>query len=417
LQHAKRQKKSRIALAAGAALLMLGGTAAGAGALETGGGTPAGKIRGAGAPGAVEGQYIVVMKEDGKGAAPAPSLRGDTSVRKLAHNLLDAAGADDARVQRVYSSALKGFAATLGEDRARELAADPAVAYVEQNRVERGDGTQADPAWGLDRIDQRDLPLDTSYTYGTTASSVRAYVVDSGIRLGHDDFGGRAEYGHDFVDDDATAADCHGHGTHVAGTVGGTRYGVAKAVDIVAVRVLNCENSGTTADVLAGYDWVAQNAVLPAVANVSIGGSAGDAKDEAVRGMVEAGVTVAVSAGNNDTDACEQSPAREPSVITVGATTDKDKRWESSNYGSCVDLFAPGASILSAGLDSDTASASWSGTSMAAPHVTGAAALYLAAHPDATPAEVTEALLDAATGGKVTSAGAGSPNKLLYSGS
>lgn len=427
MQHAKRTKKtSRIVLVTAAALTLIGGTAVGAGALETGAdnsGADAsstaasglGQIRGAADSDAIDGEYIVVLKQTGGEAADSSRLKSAPSVRTLAGDLLDDTGAAGARVTRTYATALKGFSVTADETAARKLAADPSVAYVERNRVEHGDATQSDPTWGLDRVDQRDLPLSDSYTYDTDASNVNAYVVDSGIRISHDEFGGRATYGHDFVDDDATAQDCHGHGTHVAGTVAGETYGVAKSAKLVAVRVLDCDNSGTTADVLAGYDWVADNHVKPAVANVSIGGAATDAKDDAVTGMVDAGVTVAVSAGNNTVDACEQSPARAPAVLTVAATTSTDARWASSNYGKCVDLFAPGYQIVSAGFASDTANATFSGTSMAAPHVTGAAALRLAEHPKETPAQVSKALLAATSPGKVTSPGTASPNKLLYS--
>lgn len=431
MQHAKRTKKrtkktSRIVLVTAAALTLLGGTAVGAGALESGGSGPGagsgadtsasglGQIRGAADSDAISGEYIVVLKQKGGEAADASRLKSAPSVRTLAGDLLDETGAAGAEVTRTYATALKGFSVTADETAARRLAADPSVAYVERNRVEHGDATQNDPTWGIDRVDQRDLPLSDSYTYDTNASNVNAYVVDSGIRISHDEFGGRAKYGHDFVDDDATAQDCHGHGTHVAGTVAGATYGVAKSAKLVAVRVLNCDNSGTTADVLAGYDWVADNHVKPAVANVSIGGAATDAKDAAVTGMVDAGVTVAVSAGNNATDACEQSPARAPAVLTVAATTSTDARWASSNYGKCVDLFAPGYQIVSAGFASDTANATFSGTSMATPHVTGAAALRLAANPKETPAQVSKALLAATSPNKVGSPGTASPNKLLY---
>jgi subtilisin family serine protease len=398
--------------------MLLGGTGALAGALEPTGAPPGGgfgPIRGADAPGAVEGEYIVVMKESGTSAPDASLLRSADSVRGLAENLLEKTEALGATVERTYSTALKGFSVRADEAEARRLAALPSVAYVEQNGVERGDDmTQLDPTWGLDRIDQRDLPLNDQYAHVTRGEEVHAYVVDSGVSVRWPAFTGRASNGWDFVEDDSVAQDCHGHGTHVAGTVGGAMYGVAKEVKIVAVRVLNCENRGTTADVLAGYDWVAANAQLPAVANVSIGGSASDTKDAAVRGMVEAGVTVAVSAGNDGGDACQQSPAREPDVITVAATTDSDRRWEHSNYGGCVDIFAPGQYIESADHDDPDGTAVWSGTSMAAPHVTGAAALYLSEHPSATPAEVTEALLDGSTKGRVADAGSGSPNRLLY---
>jgi len=399
--------------AAAAALALTGTTAATAGAAAPGPEpAPLGVVRGAEAPNALDGEYIVVLKDSG---AAARTLRAPAGVKEKAEELTDAFGG---RAERTYASALKGFSLKATERQARRLAAHPEVAYVEANRVERGDGlldVQVGATWGLDRIDQRDLPLDASYTYDTTASNVTAYIVDSGINISHEEFGGRASYGYNFVDGNRTAEDCHGHGTHVAGTVGGGTHGVAKGVDLVAVKVLNCENSGTTEGVLAGYDWVVKNAVKPAVVNVSIGGSASDAKDAAVRAMVRAGLTVAVSAGNKAVEACEQSPAREPSVITVASTARDDSRPSWSNYGSCVDVFAPGASILSAGIESDTATRTMSGTSMSAPHVTGAAALYVSEHPTATPAQVTKALLDAATAGRVTDAGTGSPNRLLHS--
>lgn len=398
-----------VGLGAGAAVLaVLGTTLASAGAAEPEPG-PAGTIRGAAEGETVAGEYIVVLKD-----RKAVRSLGHGSLRSHVKGLV---GKHGGTVDRTYSSALKGFSVKASERQARQLAADPAVAYVEPNRVERGaETTQGDPAWGLDRIDQRDLPLSETYTYATTASNVTAYVVDSGVRIGHEEFGGRAEYGYNFVDGTRAASDCHGHGTHNAGIVGGETYGVAKDVKIVAVKVLNCNNSGTTANVLAGYDWVARNAEGPAVANVSIGGSASDAKDAAVRTMVEAGITVAVSAGNNDVSACQQSPAREPSVLTVGSTTRDDSRSSFSNYGSCVDLFAPGSSVPSAAHSSDTATGTKSGTSMAAPHVAGVAALYVSEHPEASPATVGEAVLDAATEGKVTDRGTGSPNVLLHSG-
>ncbi|MDK1472583.1 S8 family peptidase [Streptomyces sp. 549] len=409
----KRPARIRTVLGAGLAALAVAGTTLGtAQAAEPG--SP-GEIRGAGTGQSIAGEYVVVLKKDGdlkKADTKAGSGARERLLRARAGSL---AGRYGGAVDRTYSAALEGFSVKASEWQARRMAADPAVAYVEPNRIETGDATQTDPVWGLDRIDQRDLPLSKSYTYDTTASNVTAYVVDSGVRIGHTEFGGRARYGYNFVDGNTTASDCHGHGTHTAGTVGGATHGVAKGVKIVAVKVLNCNNSGTTANVLAGYDWVAKNAVKPAVANVSIGGSASDAKDEAVRRMVDAGVTVAVSAGNNNTDACTQSPAREPKVITVAATASDDSRSTFSNYGTCVNVFAPGTSIVSAGHADDTGTSTRSGTSMAAPHVTGVAALYVSANPTATPAAVTKALLDRSTASKVTSPGTGSPNRLLYS--
>ncbi|MGW1818225.1 S8 family peptidase [Streptomyces sp. NPDC002125] len=389
--------RSRLPLLVGTCTALLLGLASPAGAEEP---VPLGVIRGASSPQAIDNSYIVVLKHN------APSARGGE-----AKSLVGKFGGS---VRRTFATALNGFTLTATPAEARRIAADPSVAYVEQNRVEHAEATQYSATWGLDRIDQKARPLSGSYSYSTTASNVTAYIVDSGIRTTHSDFEGRASHGYDFVDGDTVASDCNGHGTHTAGTVGSATYGVAKAVRLVGVRVLNCSGSGTSANVIAGYDWVAANAKLPAVANVSIGGSASAAKDAAVAGMVDAGVTVAVSAGNDAVDACAQSPAREPSVITVASTSSADARSSFSNYGTCVDIFAPGSSIISLGYSSDTTTAVKSGTSMATPHVAGAAALYLATHPSASPATVTAAIKSAATSGAVTSPGTGSPNLLLY---
>ncbi|MFJ8658821.1 S8 family peptidase [Streptomyces sp. NPDC093795] len=322
--------------------------------------------------------------------------------------------------QHVYRSALKGFSTTMSMARAAELATDPRVAYVEQNATVRIADTQTGATWGLDRVDQRDLPLSTTYTYDTTASNVTAYIIDTGIRTSHGEFGGRATVGTDTVGGGQNGQDCQGHGTHVAGTVGGAKYGVAKGVKLVAVRVLDCAGSGTTAGVIAGVDWVTANAVKPAVANMSLGGGANTSLDSAVKRSIASGVSYAVAAGNGNflglpAKACGYSPARVPEAITVGATDSADKRASFSNYGTCVDLFAPGVSITSAWKDNDTATNTISGTSMAAPHTAGVAALYLAAHPTATPAQVSTALVDNATSGKVQDPKTGSPNKLLHS--
>ncbi|HET9517897.1 MAG TPA: S8 family serine peptidase, partial [Actinoplanes sp.] len=271
------------------------------------------------------------------------------------------------------------------------------------------------PVWGLDRIDQRSLPLSSSYE-SRSAAAVTAYVLDTGVRVGHAEFGGRARNGWDFIDADAVANDCHGHGTHVAGTIGGATYGVAKDVEIVGVRVLDCHGSGSYSQIIAGVDWVTTHAVLPAVANVSLGGPGDRALDEAVQRSIAAGVTYAVAAGNDDTQACNDSPGRTPAAITVGATDSTDRRAWFSNYGRCVDIFAPGVRITSARHTSTTATTVMSGTSMAAPHVAGAAALVLAAAPTSTPAQVRDALVAQATAGTVAARGAGSPNLLLYTG-
>ncbi|MBV7700758.1 S8 family peptidase [Streptomyces sp. TRM70350] len=363
-----------------------------------------GHIQYEGAANAVADSYIVTLKAD-------RARSGSAEGRALAKQY-------GATIERTYTKALNGYAIEASETEAKRLAADPAVASVVQNRTFSIDATQpSPPSWGLDRVDQRNLPLNSSYTYPDSAGQgVTAYVIDTGVRITHSDFGGRASYGYDAIDNDNTAQDGHGHGTHVAGTVAGSAYGVAKKAKIVGVRVLNNSGSGTTAQVVAGIDWVARNAVKPAVANMSLGGGADSALDTAVRNAIASGVTFAVAAGNESTNASTKSPARVTEAITVGATTSSDARASYSNYGSVLDLFAPGSSITSAWNSSDSATNTISGTSMATPHVAGAAALYLADNPSATPAQVSTALTSAATTGVVTNPGSGSPNRLLYVG-
>ncbi|ORT61696.1 S8 family peptidase [Streptomyces sp. CB03238] len=322
--------------------------------------------------------------------------------------------------QHQYESALDGFSTTMSKAKATALAADPRVAYVEQNQTVRLNATQPNATWGLDRIDQRNLPLSTTYTYNTPASNVNAYIIDTGIRTSHSEFGGRAVVGTDTVGGGQNGQDCQGHGTHVAGTVGGKTYGVAKAAKLIAVRVLDCNGSGTIAGVIAGVDWVTANAVKPAVANMSLGGGANTSLDNAVKRSIASGISYAIAAGNGNIlglpeNACNTSPARVPEAITVGATDNADRRASFSNYGTCVDLFAPGVKVTSAWRTSDTAINTISGTSMAAPHTAGVAALYLSKHPTASPAQVRDALVNNATSGKVQNALTGSPNKLLYS--
>jgi subtilisin family serine protease len=362
---------------------------------------PEGVIEHAGAADAVSGSYVVTLKA---GAPKAGSAAGKALAKKYG-----------ASIDRTYSAALNGYALHLSEGAAKRLAADPAVAKVAQDRVFTADATQSNPpSWGLDRIDQKALPLSKSYTYPDSAGQgVTAYVIDTGVRITHQDFGGRASYGYDAVDKDNTAQDGNGHGTHVAATIAGTSYGVAKKAKVVGVRVLNNAGSGTTAQVVAGIDWVTANAVKPAVANMSLGGGADSTIDAAVRRSIAAGVTYAVAAGNESTNASTKSPARVTEAITVGATTSTDAKASYSNYGSVVDLFAPGSSITSAWGTGDTATNTINGTSMATPHVTGAAAVYLAGHTSATPAQVSSALVAGASTGVVTSPGSGSPNRLL----
>jgi subtilisin family serine protease len=347
---------------------------------------------------AVPGSWIVVLKD------------GTTSAADLG-----------VAPKHTYRSVLSGFSAAMSSAKAKALAADPRVAYVEQNSTVRVNDTQPNATWGLDRIDQRDLPLSKTYTYDTSASNVNAYIIDTGIRTSHSEFGGRASVGTDTVGGGQNGQDCQGHGTHVAGTVGGRNHGVAKSVNLIAVRVLDCDGSGTTAGVIAGVDWVTANARKPAVANMSLGGSASASLDDAVKKSIASGVSYSVAAGNGlpilgiPANACNYSPARVPEAITVGATDSSDRRASFSNYGTCLDLFAPGVDITSAWKDNDTATSTISGTSMAAPHTAGAAALYLSSHPTATPAQVRDALVTGATSGKVVNPMWGSPNKLLYS--
>ncbi|MEV6668099.1 S8 family peptidase [Streptomyces nigra] len=397
----QRTTRRRLALLSTAATAVL---AAGLVTALPAAAAPEGRVQYAGAANAVADSYIVTLKAD-------QARSGSKSARALVERY-------GAGIERTYRKALNGYEVEASEAEARRLAADPAVASVVQNRTFHVEGTQpSPPSWGLDRIDQKNLPLNSSYTYPDSAGQgVTAYVIDTGVRITHSDFGGRASYGYDAIDNDNTAQDGHGHGTHVAGTVAGSSYGVAKKAKIVGVRVLNNSGSGTTAQVVAGIDWVAQNAVKPAVANMSLGGGADSALDTAVRNAIASGVTFAVAAGNESTDASTRSPARVAEAITVGATTSTDARASYSNYGSALDLFAPGSSITSAWNSGDSATNTISGTSMATPHVAGAAALYLADNPTATPAQVASALTAAATSGVVTSPGTGSPNRLLYVG-
>ncbi|MFE6849025.1 S8 family serine peptidase [Streptomyces sp. NPDC057686] len=324
-----------------------------------------------------------------------------------------------AHITRTYNCVLNGYVVTVSRDRVTRLAADPLVESVVQDQTVSATATQpGPPSWGLDRIDQRPLPLDHSYTYADSAGQgVTAYVIDSGVRITHQEFGGRAAYGYDVIDGDNIADDGNGHGTHVAATIAGTSYGAAKKANIVAVRVLDNTGSGTSSGTIAGIDWVTQHAAKPAVVNMSLAGGANPALDSAVRNSIAAGITYAVAAGNSNTDVSGFSPSRVSEAITVGATASSDARAGYSNYGGGLDLFAPGSGITSAWMTSDTAVATISGTSMATPHVTGAAALYLAAHPTSTPAQVAAALTSAATPDLVVSPGTNTPNRLLYVGS
>ncbi|MEU6472751.1 S8 family peptidase [Streptomyces massasporeus] len=360
-----------------------------------------GRVLAADSPTAIKGSYLVTLKKSA--GLKASSAAGKGLVKEYGGS-----------VDKTFGKALNGYAATLSATEARQLAADPAVASVEQNQRVTLAATQTNAPWGLDRVDQASLPLSGTYTYPDSAGSgVTVYVIDTGVRITHQQISGRAAHGYDAVDGDNNASDGNGHGTHVATTIAGTTYGVAKKAKIVGVRVLNNSGSGTTAGVIAGIDWVTQNHSGPSVANMSLGGGASATLDTAVRNSIASGVTYAVAAGNSSTTASSSSPARVAEAITVGATTSTDAKASYSNYGSALDIFAPGSSITAGWHTSDTATNTISGTSMATPHVAGAAAVYLAGHTSSTPAQVATALVNGAVSGKVTSAGSGSPNRLL----
>ncbi|HVL90176.1 MAG TPA: S8 family serine peptidase, partial [Actinomycetota bacterium] len=355
----------------------------------------------------IPNQYIVVFH--------------DTLVSDVGVAASTMARENDARIQFVYQHALKGFSAEMSPAAAAKMALDRRVAWIEPDQEMELIATQSNPPWGLDRIDQRDRPLNQSYVYNATGSGVKSYIIDTGIRRTHADFGGRAIVGYDAITSGGSANDCNGHGTHVAGSAGGTTYGVAKSTTLVAVRVLDCNGSGSNSGVIAGVDWVTADhlAGQPAVANMSLGGGASSALDTAVNNSINDGVTYVVAAGNGDffgnpQNACNYSPARVAAAITVGATDSNDARASFSNFGTCLDIFAPGVSILSAWHSSDTATNTISGTSMASPHVAGAAAMYLQGNTSASPATVSNALTSNASSGKVSNPGTGSPNLLLY---
>ena len=355
-------------------------------------------------------EYIVVYRAD---VPDAPGL-----TRRLI-------ALEGVTVKHSYGSALKGFSGHMSAGAAARLNANPLVAFVEQDQVVTAVTTQTGATWGLDRIDQRTLPLSTTYNYTSTGAGVTAYIIDTGVEITHPDFGGRASVLGDQIGDGRNGIDCNGHGTHVAGTVGGATWGVAKGVTIKAERVLNCSGSGTTAGVIAGIDAVTADhaAGTPAVANMSLGGGFSQALNDAVNNSINDGVTYALAAGNGNfagipQDACSTSPASTPNAITVGATTSADREASFSNYGRCVDILAPGVSITSSWLNSGTNTIS--GTSMATPHVAGAVARYLSTNPTASPATVRAFLVGQATVGAITLNTAKkrtlSPNLLLYLG-
>lgn len=348
-------------------------------------------IRASGGNG-VEGQYIVVLKSEVQSSDEKARAKAERKGGKLKH---------------AYASVLNGFAAELSDEGLAEMRLDPDVAYIEQDQIYSVDATQTGATWGIDRIDQRNRPLSGTYTYTSTGAGVRAYIIDTGIRPTHSQFGTRAQtvYG---------SNDCHGHGTHVAGTVGGSTYGVAKGVLIRGVRVLGCSGSGSTSGIIAGIDWVRLNHIKPAVANMSLGGGYSSSLNTATNNLAAAGVFVAVAAGNSNANACNYSPASASNATTVMSSTSSDAKSSFSNYGGCAHLYAPGSSITSAWWTSNTATNTISGTSMASPHVAGVAALYKATFGDASYSTIRTWLINNSTASVITGNPSGTPNRLLY---
>ncbi|QWL07979.1 S8 family peptidase [Shewanella algae] len=366
---------------------------------------------------AIKDQYIVVFN------TPAVINLNDPNGVSAYANSMGARLANEhgIEVRQNFGNSLNGVLVKANAAQIQSLLKDPNIKYVEQDQrvsiepMVEAAGDQGGATWGLDRIDQRDLPLNSNYHYDYDGSGVTAFVIDTGVRNTHNEFGGRASSGYDFIDNDNDSSDCNGHGTHVAGTIGGSTYGVAKNVNIVGVRVLNCSGSGTNSGVISGINWVKNNAQGPSVANMSLGGGASQALDDAVNAAVAAGISFVVAAGNDNSNACNYSPARAANAVTVGSTTSTDSRSSFSNYGTCLDIYAPGSSITSAWYNSNSATNTISGTSMASPHVAGVAALYLAENPALSPTQLTNLLVSRASSGKVGDAKTGSPNKLLYS--
>ena len=362
----------------------------------------------------------VLIAASALAAGPADAAAGDTStyiVQLTAGTALSEAGeVTGGKVRASFAHAIHGVVVDLRPAAAAALARNPHVVSVEQDGIATVTGTQTQPTWGLDRIDQAALPLSATYAYPDSAGQgVTVYVFDTGVQANIGEFGGRVGPGSSSIDRTDGTADCNGHGTHVAGTIAGSTYGVAKKAVITPVKVLDCSGSGPDSGVIAGIEWVLGNRVSgPAVANFSLKADTRDALNTAIQNLVNAGVTVAAAAGNDYADACNSSPASAPAALTVGATDSRDARDFLSNYGPCLDLFAPGVNITSA--TPAGGSTVKSGTSMASPHVAGAAALLLGENPMLTPAQVVSAITSTATAGKVSSAGTGSPNKLLYTG-
>jgi serine protease len=375
----------------------------------------------AAASNAIPDQYIVVLKDqaiDQQVAALAGqniSMLSNSAAmnyrsQAVTNTASDLMSANSGKIMNRFHAALPGFVAKMDRRALKQMLKDNRIAYIEQDQIMTANATQYNATWGIDRVDQANLPLSGSYTYTNTGTGVKAYVVDTGVLSSHSDLEGRVTSGYTAINDGNGTNDCNGHGTHVAGTIGSETYGLAKDVQLIPVRVLGCNGSGTNSGVIAGVDWVAQNASGPSVANMSLGGGNSTALDSAVNGAINSGVTFVVAAGNDNSDACNGSPNRVPAALTIASSTSSDARSSFSNYGSCIDLFAPGSSITSTWSNGGTNTIS--GTSMAAPHVAGAVALYLQSNPTATPSQVESAIEGAAVSNKISNV-LGSPNLLL----
>lgn len=355
------------------------------------------------AKGIIKNQYIVILNKDAGSSID------------FAQNIAKQHGA---KVLQTYDTVLKGFAIYLPDTAANAfveaMKKNPQVLSVENDTVMKIDATtQSNPDWGLDRIDQKTLPLNSAYSYLQTGSGTTAYIVDTGILSSHQQFSGRVLSGYTAISDGNGTNDCNGHGTHVAGTVGGSTYGVAKNVNLVPIRILGCDGSGASSNVIAGLDWISKNGKKPAVVNMSLGGDASTSLDSAVENLFNNGYVMVVAAGNSNADACSSSPARVSKALTVAATDNTDTRASYSNYGSCVDIFAAGSQINSSWIGSNTATKVLNGTSMATPHVAGVVAEMLQSTPTATPQTISTNLLNQASTNVVKDP-SGSPNRLLY---
>lgn len=365
---------------------------------------------------AIEGKYIVVFK-----TPSVLNIQNSDAIADFASSQsASLSNLYDVDIAQEFGGVLNGVVVNASAQKIQQMLNNPNIEYIEQdqmmsvNPLAQTNANQPNAIWGLDRIDQQSLPLNSNYYYDFDGSGVTAYVIDTGVRISHNEFGNRATHGYDFIDNDSDASDCNGHGTHVAGTIGGSAYGVAKNVNIVGVRVLGCNGSGSNSGVIAGINWVKNNASGPSVANMSLGGGASQATDDAVNNAVAAGISFVVAAGNDNSNACNYSPARATNAITVGSTASNDSRSSFSNYGNCLDIYAPGSSIKSAWYNSNSATNTISGTSMASPHVAGAVALYLDQTPNLSPSQIEAMLSQRSTKNTVSDAKAGSPNELLY---